>query len=102
MKNIFSDLNNKEEMIDLFKKQQNDIKFCYENLGGYSVGMLIVESLYINYNIKNVNDFIKNWGIEKNLSKSLNKYLKISEKEFYDASFDYIILSYKKSLTSRL
>jgi hypothetical protein len=102
IKNIFTDLNNKEEMINLFKKQQNENKFCYQDLGGYSVGMLIVESLYINYGIKNVNNFIKDWGIEKNLSKSLDKHLKISEKQFYNISFDYVISSYKKALTSNL
>jgi hypothetical protein len=73
----------KEEWINLFKKYNNDNDSCIKDLAGYSLGMVAVESLFLNSSASDVDKFIINYSQTLNLEKSLNSILGITLDQFY-------------------
>lgn len=95
---------NKQKIIETFKKEQNNPEYCWKNniLMGYGMGMLIIEYLYINYEVEQVHNFLKYWGLNQtSMSDALKNSLMVDEDIFFDKSFNYVIESYQRALTSK-
>lgn len=103
----------KNELINYFKNNQNNKNFCNGTGGAYSVGMLLMEYLYINYDFNSVNNFLitvekksnQYWSNNQKASQnifndSLVQAFGINENMFYSEAFDYVIKSYNRVLTS--
>jgi hypothetical protein len=81
----------KQQWIDLFKKYNNDNDSCIKDLAGYSLGMVAVESLFLNSSASDVDKFIINYSQTMNLEKSLNSVLNIGLDQFYSNFADHMI-----------
>ena len=81
----------KEQWIDLFKKFNKDNDECVKDGAGYSLGMMAVESLFVNSSAESVDKFIINYSETNNLEQSLNSVLGISLNQFYSNFADHML-----------
>lgn len=99
----------KSVLIDVFMRNQRSRDWCVGKSGGYSVGMLLIEYLYMSYDATEVTQLWKNMKKEIDLElarsgsnfsqifdSSLKKTLGLSEADFYSLAFDHVIASYKR------
>lgn len=85
----------KEEWISTLKRFENDHEYCIKSLTGYSLGMIVVESLFLNSSAEDVDKFIINYSQTRNFEKSLNFVLGITLNQFYSNFGDHMINALK-------
>lgn len=81
----------KENWINTFKNTEQDRNKCLENRAGYSLGMVAVESLFLNNSPALVDKFIINYSETGDFEKSLKSILNINLDKFYNDFADHII-----------
>jgi hypothetical protein len=80
----------KEQWVDTFKKIEADSSTCFKNGAGYSIGMLAMEALFLNYDVEKVDQFVIHYSTTKNFDNSLRATLNIGSEDFYLTVADYI------------
>jgi hypothetical protein len=81
----------KTQWVDTLKRIEKDEDFCFKNQAGYSLGMMAVESLFLNHDAEKVDKFIIDYSVSGNFDQSLNKFLSINSSKFYEDFADHII-----------
>jgi hypothetical protein len=102
---------NKNNLINYFHENKNDLSFCMQKMGGYTVGMLLIEYLYSNYGFNEVNLLMKEFEKRSNsywvnglkaknniFEDLLKEMFKVDSNYFYSNFFDYLIYTYQKTI----
>jgi hypothetical protein len=80
----------KPQWIETLKRIEKDSDFCFKNQAGYSLGMIAVESLFLNHDAEKVDKFIINYSFTDNFDQSMRQFLNISSAQFYEDFADHI------------
>jgi hypothetical protein len=86
---------NKQQWVDVLKTIDLDRTACFKNGMGYSLGMLIVESLFDKYDFEMVTKMFVAKSNENSLDSALRSSIGISEDEFYSVVAEYLVKNAK-------
>lgn len=86
----------KSALIEEFRALERDWTACFAKGTGYTVGFLMMEYLYLTFDVAKVHSFIKDFIATTSFDGALRSNLGISEDEFYSAAFDHIIAEYRR------
>ena len=96
--NIIPDLfkMSNSDFVRTFKNIENDRMSCLQKGVGYYIGMMIIEYMYIKYDVQVVHEMLLSIANGNSFDGASRAYFKVSQDDLYSNAFNYIVESLKQ------